>query len=157
MISSTGGGSISFSASQIGGHGGAVERPEEEAGLVVDVSDLDDGEVAEAEARDADGAERVVDLHGVLQHGDADGGVERRASESAAEAGAEGLGADGAHGAALARLPAVRVALGLGLARRHGWRGGRDCCWVGDGGCLLAVWWVSRVLKGDPFQEGFWM
>jgi hypothetical protein len=51
----------------------------------------------------------------------------------------------------------VRVALGLGLARRHGWRGGRDCCWVGDGGCLLAVWWVSRVLKGDPFQEGFWM
>ena len=82
---------------------------------MVDVGDLGDGEVAEAEAGDADGAERVVDLHGVLQHGDADGGVERRAAEAAAEADAEGLGADGAHGAALAGLPAERVA-----RRRHG-------------------------------------
>ena len=114
-----------------------------------DVSDLGDEEVAEAEAGDTDGAERMVDLHGVLQHGDADGGVERRAAEAAAEADAEGLGADGAHGAALARLPAVRVA--LGLARRHGCCRGGGCCWVGDGGCL-AVWWESRVLEGDPFS-----
>lgn len=117
MTSGMGGGKISFSVCKIRGRG-AAERPEEEAGAVVDVGDLGDDEVAEAEAGNADGAERVLDLHGVLQHGDADGGVQRGAAEAAAEADAEGLGADGAHGAALARLPAVRVA--LALARRHG-------------------------------------
>lgn len=86
---------------------------------MVDVGDLGDGEVAEAEAGDAGGVEWVLGFHRVLQYGDADGGVERRAAEAAAEAEAEGLRADAAHGAALAWLPAMRIA--LALARRHGW------------------------------------
>lgn len=100
---------------------------------MADVGDLGDGEVAEAEAGDADGAERVLGLRGVLQHGDADGGVQRGPAEAAAEADAEGLRADGAHGAAaaLARLQELRVARRHG----HGWRGGRCCCCsVGGGG-----------------------
>uniref|UniRef100_A0A8R7PK01 Uncharacterized protein n=1 Tax=Triticum urartu TaxID=4572 RepID=A0A8R7PK01_TRIUA len=130
MISGMSGANIGFSVSKIRGRG-AAERPEEEAGAVVDVGDLGDGEVAEAEAGNTDGAERVPDLHGVLQHGDADGGVQRGPAEAAAEADAQGLGADGAHGAALARLPAMR-GVALALARRHGWRGGGrlSCCWV---------------------------
>lgn len=124
MIFSMGFCQISPSASKIRGCG-AVKRREEEASAVVDVSDPSDGEVAEAEAGYTDGAERVLGLHGVLQHGDADGGVERRAAKAAAEADAEGFRADAAHGAALARLPAMRVA--LALAGGHGWRR-RSCC-----------------------------
>jgi hypothetical protein len=87
-------------------------------GAVVDIGDLRDGEVEEAEARDAGGVERVVGLHRVLQHGDADGGVHRRGAEAAAETEADGLRADAAHGAALAGLSTRRVTL---ARRRHGW------------------------------------
>jgi hypothetical protein len=38
----------------------------DEVGAVVDVGDLGDSEVEEAEVRDADGVERVVSLHRVL-------------------------------------------------------------------------------------------
>ena len=101
------------------GGGGGVERPEVEAGAVVAVADERDGVVAEAEAGDAGGVERVARLHEVLQDGDADGGVERRAAEAAAEAAAEGLGADAAQGAALVGRPPMRRA----LVRRQGWTG----------------------------------
>jgi hypothetical protein len=95
-----------------------LKRAEDEAGAVVDVGDLNDGEVAEAEARHARGVERVVGLHPVLQHGDSDGGVHRRGAEAAAEAEVEGLRADAAHGTALPGLPVRRITL---ARRRHGW------------------------------------
>lgn len=106
------------------GGGAGPKRGEDEAGSVVDVGDLSDGEVAEAEARHASGVERVVGLHRVLQHGDADGRVHGRGAEAAAEAEAERLRADAAHGATLPGLPVSRVALARRRRRRHGWTAG---------------------------------
>lgn len=88
---------------------------------MVDVGDLSDGEVSEAEACHARGVERVVGLHRVLQNGDSDGVVHRRGAEAAAEAEAEGLRAYGAHGTTLPRLPVRNIALARRRRRRHGW------------------------------------
>lgn len=65
----------------------------------------------------------MVRLHRVLQHGDADGGVHRRGAKAAAEAEAEGLRADAAHGTTLTRLPLRRIVL---VRRRHGWTAGDE-------------------------------
>jgi hypothetical protein len=102
----------------------SIKHGEDEAGTVVDVGDLSDDEVSEAEACHARGVERVVGLHRVLQNGDSDGVVHRRGAEAAAEAEAEGLRAYGAHGTTLPRLLVRNIA----LARRGGVvrRGRRD-------------------------------
>ena len=124
-------------------------------GAMVDVGDLDDGEVAEAESRDAGGVEWVVGLHRVLQHGDADGGVHRRGAEAAAEAEAEGLRADAAHGTALAGLPPRRVAL---ARRRHGWAEGD---WGrppgGEEMYRRFVVGFARVLEHERYWGMFWV
>jgi hypothetical protein len=78
---------------------------------VVDVGDLSDDEVLEAEACHTRGVERVVGLHRVLQNGDSDGVVHRRGAEATAEVEVEGLRAYGAHGTTLPRLPVRNIAL----------------------------------------------
>jgi hypothetical protein len=101
-----------------------IKRGKDEAGTMIDVGDLSDGEVSEAEACHACGVERVVGLHRVLQNGDSNGVVHRRGAEAAAEAEVEGLRAYGAHGMTLPRLPVRNIA----LPRRGGVvrRGRRD-------------------------------
>lgn len=131
---------------------------------MVDVGDLNDGEVAEAEARHARGVERVVGLHRVLQHGDSNGVVHRRGAEAAAEAEAEGLRADDAHGTTLPGLPVRRIAR---ARRRHGWTAGDwgppgERVWavagLSDGLSVLAefrVWRKSFFFSID--SKMFWI
>lgn len=122
---------------------------------MVDVGDLNDGEVAEAEARHARGVERVVGLHRVLEHGDSDGVVHRRGAEAAAEAEAEGLRADAAHGTALPGLPVRRIAL---AHRRHGWTAGDRGPAVGglsDGLWGLAEFRVWRKFFSPSIRKCF--